>query len=59
MAKITKKQLTIAGFETLELILEKIDLLNSFKRKNRSTKASLLTAINEAKAKVKELKENL
>lgn len=59
MAKTTKKSVQIARLNTLDVLLEKIDLLNSFPRKNRSTKASLLNAINEAREKVTEIKENL
>ena len=59
MAKTTKKKINIQRLETLGLLLEKIEVLNSFKRKNKGTKVSLFTTIKEARAKVEELKENL
>lgn len=59
MAKITKKAVQSARLDTLDLLLEKIDVLNGFKRKNKGTKVSLYTTIKEARKKVIEIKNNL
>lgn len=55
----TKKELRKIKIENLILYVDKIEVLNSFKRKNKGTKVSLWETIKTLKKELIDLKENL
>lgn len=55
----TKKSIILQKIENIYILVEKVEVLNSFKRKNKGTKVSLFTAIKEIRIKLEELKNTI